>query len=165
MENKSLFAISKEYIELNERIMDAEGILDNGLSEELAINQAELQTKAVNYSYVIKKNEAECTIIDEEIKRLTHLKRVRENACNRLKEYVSEAMKLYEVDKIETPLMKLSFRKSVTTEISDLEILPSTFINTKIVRTADKKLIKEAIERGEIIEGAYLQEHKTLQIK
>jgi hypothetical protein len=74
-------------------------------------------------------------------------------------------MNLYEVDKIETPLIKLSFRNSESVEITNEQQLDSRFIVTKTVTTPDKKAIKDAIKNGELVEGATISYNKNLQIK
>jgi len=69
------------------------------------------------------------------------------------------------IEKIESPLFKLSIRKSEAVEVDIVEALPGAFINVKNVVTADKVAIKEAIKRGEYVTGARLIENFNLQIK
>ena len=165
METKSLFQIEQEFLLLNEQIQQEEGILTEETIEALKINHSELQRKAVGYVFVIKKNDAECMIIDQEIKRLQGLKKVRENANERLKEAVKTAMNLYEIPEIKTELIKINFRKSVETIIDDKELIPSEFIKVEVVKTPDKTAIKKSIQEGKVIEGAHLQENKSIQIR
>jgi len=74
-------------------------------------------------------------------------------------------MQLYEVEKIETPLIKLSFRNSESVEITNEQQLDAKFIVTKTVSTPDKKAIKDAIKSGVFVEGATISYNKNLQIK
>jgi hypothetical protein len=69
------------------------------------------------------------------------------------------------IEKIESPLFKLSIRKSEAVEVDMLEGLPSEFVNIKNVVTPDKIAIKEAIKRGEFVLGARLVDNFNLQIK
>jgi hypothetical protein len=69
------------------------------------------------------------------------------------------------IDKIESPLFKLSLRRSEAVEVDVLEALPSEFLNIKNVVTADKVAIKDAIKRGENVFGARIIENFNLQIK
>jgi hypothetical protein len=93
------------------------------------------------------------------------MKDSKDRAITRLKDALREAMLVSTIDKIESPLFKLSLRRSESVEVDIVEALPSEFINIKNVVTADKVAIKEAIKRGENITGARLIENFNLQIK
>jgi hypothetical protein len=74
-------------------------------------------------------------------------------------------MQLYDVEKIETPLIKLSFRNSESVEITNESQLDACFIVTKTVTTPDKKAIKDAIKSGQLVCGATISYNKNLQIR
>ena len=135
------------------------------LEEALIINQDQLQTKAVNYAKVIANYQAESDAIDQEIKRLKAMKESRDKKVEWLKESVKKAMLVSGIEKVESPLFKLSVRRSEAVEVDVVEALPSAFQNVKNVVTADKVAIKEAIKRGENVFGARLVENFSLQIK
>ena len=135
------------------------------LEEALIINQDQLQAKAVNYAKVIANFQAESDAIDQEIKRLKAMKESREKKIEWLKESVKKAMLVSGIEKVESPLFKLSVRRSEAVEVDVVEALPSAFQNVKNVVTADKVAIKEAIKRGENVFGARLVENFSLQIK
>jgi hypothetical protein len=135
------------------------------LEEALIINQDQLQTKAVNYAKVITNYQAESDAIDQEIKRLKAMKDSREKKIEWLKESVKKAMLVSGIEKVESPLFKLSVRRSEAVEVDIVEALPSAFQNIKNVVTADKVAIKEAIKRGENVMGARIIENFNLQIK
>lgn len=159
----NLFNIKQEYINLVNTIIDNNGELSPELSQALAINETELKEKAINYGYVIRSFEYENDIIDAEIKRLKVLKEQKEKAIQKLKDAVSDAMNLYSIEKVESPALKLSFRKSESVEIS--ENLDKRFMIEKITLQPDKVAIKEAIKKGEQVEGAVLVINQNLQIK
>ena len=135
------------------------------LEEALIINQDQLQAKAVNYAKVIANYQAESDAIDQEIKRLKAMKESRDKKVEWLKESVKKAMLVSGIEKVESPLFKLSVRRSEAVEVDVVEALPSAFQNVKNVVTADKVAIKEAIKRGENVFGARLVENFSLQIK
>lgn len=159
----NLFNIKQEYINLVNSIIDNNGELSPELSQALAINETELKEKAINYGYVIRSFEYENDIIDAEIKRLKALKEQKEKAIQKLKDAVSDAMNLYGIEKVESPALKLSFRKSESIEIS--ENLDKRFMIEKVTLQPDKVAIKEAIKKGEQVEGAVLIINQNLQIK
>ena len=135
------------------------------LEEALIINQDQLQSKAVNYAKVIANFQAESDAIDQEIKRLKAMKESRDKKVEWLKESVKKAMLVSGIEKVESPLFKLSVRRSEAVEVDVVEALPTAFQNVKNVVTADKVAIKEAIKRGEFVMGARLVENFNLQIK
>ena len=135
------------------------------LEEALIINQDQLQAKAVNYAKVIANFQAESDAIDQEIKRLKAMKENRDKKVEWLKESVKKAMLVSGIEKVESPLFKLSVRRSEAVEVDVVEALPSAFQNVKNVVTADKVAIKEAIKRGEFVMGARIIENFNLQIK
>lgn len=163
--NKSLFQIEQEYMIIAQQLLENDGVPTEELAEALVMNEAQLQTKSTNYAFVIKQMDGECDIIDTEIKRLQGLKKSRQNASERLKSAISTAMEIYGVEEIKTPLVKLNFRKSESVEIEDQELLDKTYLVEKTTCAPDKTAIKEAIKRGETVNGAVLVTNKNLQIK
>lgn len=162
---QSIYQIQNEYQLIISEIINNEGEITPELETALTINKEQLQSKAVDYSYVIKSLDSDCDAIDAELKRLQQLKKVRTNLAERLKDTISNAMNLYEVEKIETPLIKLSFRNSESVEITNESQLDACFIVTKTVTSPDKKAIKDAIKSGVLVEGATISYNKNLQIK
>ncbi len=162
---QSIYQIKSEYQLLINQVIDADGELTSELETALTINKEQLQSKAVDYSYVIKQLDSDCEQIDAELKRLQQLKKVRTNLAERLKNTISDAMNLYEVEKIETPLIKLSFRNSESVEITNESQLDACFIVTKTVTSPDKKAIKDAIKGGVLVCGATISYNKNLQIR
>ena len=161
----NLFNITTEYKQLEAALIENEGELTPELETALQINQDQLQAKGISYGYVIKSIEAESDIIDAEIKRLTQLKKVRDNAAERLKTTLKQAMEMYGVLELKTPTLKISFRKSESVEIIDMDLLDKKYITVKTTEMSNKTEIKEALKRGEVIEGAELRTNNNLQIK
>jgi len=161
----NIYKIQNEFQLIIAEVINNEGEITPELETALTINKEQLQSKAVDYCYVIKQLDYDCEQIDNEIARLNKLKKVRANLTDRLKNTVSSAMQLYDVEKIETPLIKLSFRNSESVEITNESQLDDCFIVTKTVSTPDKKAIKDAIKSGVFVEGATISYNKNLQIK
>lgn len=159
----NLYEITRDALELASLLETEE--LTPELEQALVINQEQLQLKAGNYAKVIANIQSDADAIDNEIKRLKAMKESKERAIDRLKSAVKNAMLVSNIEKIESPLFKLSIRKSEAIEVDIVEALPSAFINVKNVVTADKVAIKEAIKRGENVTGARLIENFNLQIK
>ncbi|MDK0543267.1 siphovirus Gp157 family protein [Clostridium perfringens] len=161
--------------ELTQNYRNLESLLDNlgeqeGLTVEMihgALGQVEddINTKIENTCKVIKEIEADSIGIDEEIKRLSALKKQKENAVKKLKEYVEFEMNGIGLNKVEGKLFKISFRKSKVVKVIDETKIPKEFIKVKTTESISKTDLGKALKSGEIIEGAELVENKTLQIK
>lgn len=159
-----LYKIEQEYISLAEQIIDNGGEVTDELNEALQINQSQLETKGNCYGFIVKQLESEVEIIESEIKRLQAFKVSRNKTVDRLKETLSNAMQLYQIEKLECPTLKISFRKSESVEVDSL-IIDEKYCNIKTTITPDKGMIKEALKRGEAILGATLQVNQNLQIR
>lgn len=161
----NIYDIKNEYQLIISDIINNDGEITPDQETALQINRADLETKGINYAYVIKQLDADCDAIDLEVKRLNALKKVRSNAAERLKANISSAMLLFEVEEIKTPLIKLNFRNSESVEITNEEVLADKFLVVKTTTSPDKKAIKDAIKNGEVVEGAVISYNKNLQIK
>ena len=159
----NLFNITQNYLTLANQLSECE--LTPEIEAELIINESQLQEKAVNYGYVIKQLGHEVNAVNEEIKRLTELKKRNEKAIERMETAISNAMQLYGIEKVDSSFLKLSFRKSESVEIVNEEQLAAKFTTTKTTTTPNKVAIKEALKRGEVVYGALLSTNFNLQIK
>tara|TARA_R110000868_G_scaffold88938_1_gene247803 strand:+ start:719 stop:1210 length:492 start_codon:yes stop_codon:yes gene_type:complete len=162
---KNIFQIKEHYIDILRVIYEAEGEITPEIENELNITESEFQEKAINYAYIIKKLETDNLVIEAEIKRLKVIKDKNAAIIEKLEGRVVDAMKLFGADKVESPLVKLSLRKSESVNISDESRLSDNFFTTKITKTVSKTALKDAIKSGADISGAELVTNFNLQIK
>ena len=160
---KSLYQISREAQEIASLL--EEGEYTPELERALTINQNELQEKAINYGYAIKSIEDDVTAINEEIKRLQGIKTAKTNAIDRMKEAVCYAMLRHGIEKVTSPTLSLSYRRSESVEVDNTFSLDERYIKTEIKNSADKIRIKQDIKDGITVAGARLIENYNLQIK
>lgn len=161
----SLYDIEKSQLELVEALIENGGELTPEIEQSLQMNADNLSTKGTNYGFIIKELTSEINIIDAEIDRLEALKKSRNKVIEKLKNNLSVAMQIFGVDKIESPVLKISFRASESVEIDDVESIPAKFMVTKTTTQPDKTAIKAAIKAGELTIGAHIQVNQNLQIK
>lgn len=64
----------------------------------------------------------------------------------------------------ERPRVKVSYRKSVVTNITDMNLIPEEFIKYA-EPTPDKDAIKKVLKSGEAVPGAELEERQSMSIK
>ena len=161
----NIFNIQSEYQQLVNELIENGGEITPELELALQINKDNFHSKSENYAYITKQFDGEMDIIDNEIKRLQQAKKSREKTIERLKATIEMAMKTFEIDKIETPLIKISFRNSESVEVTDVNDLPNEYKVIKLTETADKLKIKDALKSGMFIEGCSIKTNRNLQIK
>lgn len=160
---KTLYEIGKEQLAILGDIELNDGEITTEIQQRIDLLAENFEEKAIAYGYVIKQYEGEESLIDAEIKRLQELKKKSAKVSDYLKERISGAMIDFGIEKIETPTLKLSFRKSEAVEVVDESLLDQQFFNYK--PTIDKTAIKAAIKAGEEVPGARIVSNLNLQLK
>ncbi len=168
----SLYIIDNEIRELlengfNMACIDAEtGEIDEKKAAEyLETLQLERGVKIENIALYIKNLESDAAQIKEEEKSLKTRRESKERKAARLKDYLSTSLIAGNQNKFETARVALSFRASKTVVIDDIEKLDKSYIKEKIEYAADKTAIKKALDAGESVAGAHIEERQNIQIK
>lgn len=138
---------------------------DQSLVEYLDSVKMQLSEKVDNVVRYRRTMELTAEAIDNEIDRLMALRNGYLKRSDSLKNYLSYCLAKMGTQKMETPVAKLSFRKSVSVEVDDEGRVPEKFISTKILKKVDKLAIKKAIEAGEEVGGVHLEAKQNLIIK
>jgi hypothetical protein len=161
----NLYNIQNEFLLITRELMENGGEATPEIEQALSINKEQLQAKGINYALCSMHLESEITAIDNEIKRLETMKRIRKNTQARLESTLENAMNLYEIDEIKGDTVKVNFRKSESVEIIDVEKIPKDYMTVELTKKVDKATIKKVLKRGEEVPGAVLNQNKNLQIK
>lgn len=120
------------------------------------------ENKVEGYIKVIKNLDADIEARKNEMDRLKKLNDADKAKKERMKATLEESMELTGHDRVDTPLFKVSFRKSEAVEVDDL-LLPEAY---KVATyKPDKKRLKEDLKNGLEILGAELVERKNLSIR
>lgn len=170
-----LFEIATEFKELRDLIendleFDSETgeVIDNQETLVALFNelQSTLQDKLNNSAYVIAELEASASALRDEAKRLTERAKHFESNADKLKNLMAFALSESGEEKIKTERFTFSFRKSEQVEIDPI-ITPDDMDRryVRIKREFDKAKIKDALKKGEIVEGAHIVEKRNFQIK
>ena len=110
----------------------------------------------------MKNLEADVEARNNEIKRLMELNKADEKKKEYLKDTLSASMILTGHERVDTPLFKVSFRKSQAVEVDEAVLSEAYKVATW---KADKKRLKEDLKNGLEIIGASLIERKNLSIR
>ena len=152
--------------------LEAGEIPEETIADTLEAIEGTFIDKADNIACMIKSYEAEAKAIKEEKKILEQRAKEKENHAEWLKQYLANHMMSVGMAKVESPRVKLSFRKSKAVEaVNESECIAYlqqigrddclTFKEPTLNRTA----LKEAIQNGEVFEGIALVERQNLQIR
>lgn len=151
-------------------------IVNNGFSAdletgELLFDDSQLhqleETKANKFlaiAKMVKEKEAFAKSIKDQEKAMAERRKFVENEVTRLKEWA--LFNMNENDKFEDAQIKVSYSKgSESVEVENIEKLDPKYVVEKYTHTADKKLLKDALKAGELIEGVSLTRKPSLRIK
>ncbi len=159
----NLYEITQEQIDLNNMLEESMGELTPELEEALKLNRENFSMKADSYVKAIKNYKAEADAIAEEIKKLQDKKKVCENAINRMKTALCDAMQIFDMKKVQAGIFKVSLTTSEAVNIIDEEVIPEEY--KKIKYEVSKTDIKNAIKNGLIVEGAEIKENHSITIR
>lgn len=155
----TLYELTGQFLDIYNLELDEETKLDTLDSIDW---NSDYENKVENYIKVIKNIESDIEARKNEIKRLTELNKADEKKKDHLKETLSTSMVLTGHERVDTPLFKVSFRKSQAVEVDEL-VLPESY---KVATwKPDKKRLKEDLKNGLEIIGASLVERKNLSIR
>ena len=166
-----LYDIHAELSELLERGFEVDeetGELIEDISGKLEALQIAEQEKLENIALFVKNLCADTEAIKAEEKALAERRRPKENKAERLKNYLSDYLMNTNRNKLETPRVRLSFRKSEIVDI-DETFRAWAMENDRYLRhkdpDIDKTELKKALKAGDKVPGAALLERQNLQIK
>jgi len=165
----TLWQLTQEELSFISLMEENGGELTDEIAEELAIRRDNFKYKAEAYAKFILKLESEADQAAAEIKRIQALKKAKENTVLRLRESLLAALMVFTeedakgIRRYETPLAKLSTRKSQSVEILEEGNLPPAYWLIK--REPWKSEISKAIKDGEYVPGAQMKENISLSIR
>jgi len=166
----NLYEITKEQEYIISLLEDNGGEATEEILQALEITREQFSEKAKNYTYVIMKYDREVDMLDNEIARLTALKKSKANAKTKLKEALTTGVLAFGsqdpksgVKRFETATFKLSTRESKAVEITDEESIPEQYWVIK--KEVSKTAISNALKAGEEIMGASFKTNYSITIK
>lgn len=160
----TLYEISEEYRAWMARLEENDGELTDELKEEFSAIAGSLADKADVYAKIIKEKVMFGAELKKERDRLKTPSEKNDKVIDRLLNMMAEAMGLLGRDKIETPSYTAKFVKSSGVIVTDQDKLPKEFLKETVEVKPMLSEIGKAIKRGEPIEGAYIEERRTLKV-
>lgn len=162
----TLYELSKEYTEaLNNFSVDEETGEVTFDKNKIDHIESDLKDKVDNIACFIKNLTALSDSIKAEKNALDERLKANDKKIEYLKKYLTSAMELAQMDRLETARNKITFRTSKKVIISDDDAVPEKYIKLEITSKVDKKAICEALKAGEVVNGCYLEVNNNIQIK
>lgn len=161
----SLYDISQKYVEAFENLnVDEETgeIIDFDIIEALT---QQFDEKIENIACYIKNNVSMIAALKAEEATFSDRRKRLERRVDGLKRYITSCMDTVGRDRFETPLCRITFRKSESVNIEDEDKIPAEYIVVVEQRKPDKAAMKKAIQSGQVIDGISLLEKRNIQIK
>ena len=162
----SLFLLSQEYRAIADKLSDLD-LPPQTVRDTLEACSGPLEEKAQGWAHVILNLRASAAAIKAHAESQLARAKAEERQAEHMEASLSAVLQANNLLKISGPSVVISFRKSQTTEISDPALLPAQFWSVPVLPDPKplKVEIKAAIKLGEIVPGAYIADHLSLQIK
>lgn len=161
----NIYELTAEYMALQEAFETQDG---DTVAALLADTDKAIEDKADGYAKVIKNFEADIEGLKTEIRRLTDKKIVLENAIQRMKDTLKQAMTITGKTKFKTELFSFAVQKNggalpIYLRVPE-EQIPDEFM--KITRTPDKKAMADYImETGDVTLFNFGERGESLRIR
>ena len=126
----------------------------------------------------VKNLQADIEAFKTEEKNIAQRRKIKENLAERIKNRIDNYIRMKYTNedgivdtdglnkfKMETPRMKLSYRKSDSVDVYDIDSLPKEYIKEKVEVSADKTALTKDIKSGKKINGAKIVTNLNMQVK
>lgn len=134
------------------------------IQDTLEAIDGEFDVKVQNICALVKEYKYNVEMVKAEKKRLDEVAKGYENKAQWLESYLQE--QLQKTGNLKSTMLygphKLTYRKGVSTEVTDVNALPIEFLKTKI--EADKTAIKKALQEGIEVTGARLVDTTSFKV-
>jgi len=153
----SLYEINEQLLALTDQ--ETGEVIDVEKFDSLQIERNE---KLENIALWYKNLNSEAAAYKAEKDAFAEKQKRAENKANSLKKYLDSAL---HGSKFSTVKVDISWRKSTSVNVLDVEKLPDEYKKTETTVSADKTELAKALKSGVEIEGATLVENQNIQIK
>lgn len=161
---QNLMDIRKDYLDAIEMVDEDWVITDEGL-ELIKNSDLTIKEKSQNIWKLIWMFDWNISAIDNEIERLSKIKKSYTWNKDRVKNWLSYNLQEMWIEKLDTELYKISFRGSKSVEIVEEELVPKEYRTEKIVYWISKTELLKHLKEGKEIPWVILKESSNLQIK
>ena len=160
----TLYELTNDYLTLLDMAEDPD-VEEDVLRDTMEGIEGEIEIKADGYARVMKQLEATSANLEFEEKRLMNRRKTIDRNIKRMKQALQDAMVATGKPKFKTDLFSFTIRKTPASVVIDRETsIPPEFLIPQDPKI-DKKAIKAAIDRGDDITFAHLEQGESLIIR
>lgn len=160
----SLIKITQNIINIENQILDNDGVLSEELESFLTISQNNLATKIDDYSYLIDRLEKSIELFKAKKEEAARAQKSYENIIDTMKERLKFAMSEMNTSELSGNEYKYKLARSKSKiKVIDESVIPIDFIREKVTYEVDKEKIYNALENGVHIDGVILEETQSLR--
>ena len=156
----NLYTLTDNYL----RVLE---LAENGddLTDTLEALEDAIEDKAENTAKVIKQLEANASMLDNEINRLTERKKASDNNAKRLKVYLQEQLEKVGTDKIKGEIFTVAIQNNPqSVDVLDETKIPAAYFIEQAPKL-DRKELLEQLKAGETIPGVTVKQSRSLRIR
>lgn len=166
----NLYLLAQEYRDLENALLSSAneetGEVSVDIAEAVGKIQGDFNQKAISVATVWRNFGRYASEIEEEIDRLTVLKKRVEREQKHIEDYLVQACEITGTVEIHGISANITFRNNPPkTVVDDAEAIPEEYITVKVERKPNLTAIKAAIRAGKEVAGAHLEQERKICIK
>ena len=155
------YEINIELLKIFNEIEENEGEISEEIEAKLAQLEEQKEEKIQQFIWLFHQKKTELEGIKQRKSALDAMQKTKQKQI----EFVERVLEqLTQNSNWTNGVEKISYRKSKSVVV-DEDVLPIEYFVVKETKSPDKKLLKERIESGEVIEGAKIEEKLNIQVK
>lgn len=159
----TLYELTTEYLELL-NILEDQDASEEAVNDTLALLIEDIGDKVEDYGKVLKQLQADAEAVKNEKMRLAAKQATIERGIERLREGIKSAMLITGQTKIKTKLFTFGItqRKKLVLDVS-ADAVPYEYATVTV--KADTKRITEALNNGDVLDFAHLEQTDSLTVR
>jgi aromatic ring-opening dioxygenase LigB subunit len=165
----TLWQLTDQYLQALQILTSDDDLPPEVVRDTLDALEGSLVVKATNVAAYASMLSINADAIGTEIDRLKAMQQRAELHAQRLRDYLKDNMIRSGIAKIEAtqaPFFRLAIRKNPPKVVIDYEdMIPDEFLRTRTVTEVARDEIKRAIQAGQDVPGAHLEQTERLEIK
>lgn len=163
-ESRSLVKLVGDFQALEQLLLEQEGELNETLEQWMDINQGDLALKIDGYKLFIDHCEAKADYFKDRAAEFSAAAKALLGHKDRMKEYLKFSMLQMEKEELAGVDFKFKLINSkASIEIFDESLLPASFMRETVTLSADKEMIRAALDSGEQVAGVKMIENKHVR--
>ncbi len=159
-----LYKITDELLEAANH--EGDELTEEELHRRLNSLAMEFTAKAEAITRLIKNIDAYASAVDEEGKRLQAVKKSAQNRAQWLKHYLQQNMQALEITKLQAGVFRLGIQKNPPrVVVDDPDQIPRDYAEEVTELRIDKNALKSALQAGQNVPGAHIEQGESLRIR